>query len=262
MIASAEQCREPFRTRRRGPGRHADRDGRHRRRVACPASGHIARTADARGVVLPARRKDARVPGRQGLGHATHRSREPRAAAFRGSAPAGPWHLPGRALDSGRESPQPRTSPARHDGRVGRRRPAHPRDRPGPGSPSLGSRDRSRPDPAHPLRRDRPARSACTMPSCWPSASPTRCRVGRPAAAGEYADWTSPVYRRKRVPLDDLINLCEGVRAAIAGSMAPAERATRTRPSTRPSPSSRWHRRLAGDARKRNAFLQFIYKGG
>ena len=24
----------------------------------------------------------------------------------------------------------------------------------------------------------------------------------------------------------------------------------------------RWHRRLAGDARKRNAFLQFIYKGG
>jgi hypothetical protein len=23
----------------------------------------------------------------------------------------------------------------------------------------------------------------------------------------------------------------------------------------------RWHRRLAGDARKRNAFLQFIYKG-
>jgi hypothetical protein len=24
----------------------------------------------------------------------------------------------------------------------------------------------------------------------------------------------------------------------------------------------KWHRRLAGDARKRNAFLQFIYKGG
>ena len=23
-----------------------------------------------------------------------------------------------------------------------------------------------------------------------------------------------------------------------------------------------WHRRLAGDARKKNAFLQFIYKGG
>ena len=24
----------------------------------------------------------------------------------------------------------------------------------------------------------------------------------------------------------------------------------------------KWHRRLAGDARKRNALLQFIYKGG
>ena len=24
----------------------------------------------------------------------------------------------------------------------------------------------------------------------------------------------------------------------------------------------RWHRRLAGDARKKNAFLQFLYKGG
>jgi hypothetical protein len=24
----------------------------------------------------------------------------------------------------------------------------------------------------------------------------------------------------------------------------------------------RWHRRLAGDARKRNAFLQLLYKGG
>jgi hypothetical protein len=24
----------------------------------------------------------------------------------------------------------------------------------------------------------------------------------------------------------------------------------------------RWHRRIAGDARKRNAFLQFLYKGG
>jgi hypothetical protein len=24
----------------------------------------------------------------------------------------------------------------------------------------------------------------------------------------------------------------------------------------------RWHRRLAGDARKKNAFLQLLYKGG
>ncbi len=24
----------------------------------------------------------------------------------------------------------------------------------------------------------------------------------------------------------------------------------------------KWHRRIAGDARKKNAFLQFLYKGG
>ena len=32
--------------------------------------------------------------------------------------------------------------------------------------------------------------------------------------------------------------------------------------STRRSRSYQWHRRLAGDARKKNAFLQFLYKGG
>ena len=42
-----------------------------------------------------------------------------------------------------------------------------------------------------------------------------------PSVVREYADWTSPMYRRKRVPLDDLINLCEGLRAAIGGAVAP-----------------------------------------
>ena len=86
--------------------------------------------------------------------------------------------------------------------------------------------------------------------------------VGDPSAAGEYADWTAPVYRRKRVPLDDLINLCEGVRAAIAGSMAPSVATETDRSIDAAIAKYQWHRRLAGDARKRNAFLQFIYKGG
>jgi hypothetical protein len=83
-----------------------------------------------------------------------------------------------------------------------------------------------------------------------------------PSAAGEYADWTSPVYRRKRVPLDDLINLCEGVRAAIAGSMAPSVASETDASIDAAIAQFKWHRRIAGDARKRNAFLQFIYKGG
>jgi hypothetical protein len=85
--------------------------------------------------------------------------------------------------------------------------------------------------------------------------------AGDPAPAREYADWTSIVYRRKRVPLDDLINLCEGLRGALPSvidgeALADAEAALDGAIA-----EYRWHRRLAGDARKRNAFLQFIYKG-
>ena len=83
-----------------------------------------------------------------------------------------------------------------------------------------------------------------------------------PAAAREYADWTSPMYRRKRVPLDDLINLCEGLRAAIASAVAPGMAAASDVAIDAAIAQYQWHRRLAGDARKRNAFLQFIYKGG
>ena len=83
-----------------------------------------------------------------------------------------------------------------------------------------------------------------------------------PNVAGEYADWTSPVYRRKRVPLDDLINLCEGLRAAVSSAVPPGMTAAADAAIDEAITQYRWHRRLAGDARKRNAFLQFIYKGG
>jgi len=83
-----------------------------------------------------------------------------------------------------------------------------------------------------------------------------------PSAVREYADWTSPMYRRKRVPLDDLINLCEGLRAAIASAVPPRMAAAADAPIDQAIAQFKWHRRLAGDARKRNAFLQFIYKGG
>ena len=78
----------------------------------------------------------------------------------------------------------------------------------------------------------------------------------------EYAEQVGPVYRRKQVPLDDLIHLCEGLRAASAAS-SPASRSTSPRMALDEAIAVfRWHRRIAGDARKKNAFLQFIYKGG
>lgn len=86
--------------------------------------------------------------------------------------------------------------------------------------------------------------------------------AGDPGPAREYADWTSIVYRRKQVPMDDLISLCEGLRAAMAGILGPHERALADDALDQAIAQYRWHRRLAGDARKRNPFLQFIYKGG
>lgn len=82
-----------------------------------------------------------------------------------------------------------------------------------------------------------------------------------PSPAREYADWTSPVYRRKRVPLGDLTNLCEGLRAALPGVLGPDEMAMANSALDEAIAQYQWHRRIAGDARKRNAFLQLIYKG-
>jgi hypothetical protein len=81
-------------------------------------------------------------------------------------------------------------------------------------------------------------------------------------ATSEYADWTAPVYRRKAVPLDDLISLCEGLRAALPSVLAPHEVPLGDRALDAAIEQYRWHRRLAGDARKKNALLQFLYKGG
>lgn len=86
--------------------------------------------------------------------------------------------------------------------------------------------------------------------------------AGDATPAREYADWTSPVYRRKRVPLDDLINLCEGLRAALPAVVDGQALALAEGAIDEAVAQYRWHRRLAGDGRKRNAFLQFIYKGG
>jgi hypothetical protein len=83
-----------------------------------------------------------------------------------------------------------------------------------------------------------------------------------PLPAHEYADWTAPLYRRRRVPMDDLVALCEGLRVALPSVLAPAEQAAASTALDGAIEVYRWHRRLAGDARRKNAFLQFLYKGG
>ena len=83
-----------------------------------------------------------------------------------------------------------------------------------------------------------------------------------PARAREYGEWTAALYRRRRVPMDDLVGICEGLRTALTSLLAPGEVATAGAALDEAIKVYHWHRRLAGDARKRNALLQLIYKGG
>lgn len=82
-----------------------------------------------------------------------------------------------------------------------------------------------------------------------------------PDLAREYGEWTAPVYRRRSTPMDDLIGLCEGLRAAFPSVLAPAELVPAAEALDAAIGAYRWHRRIAGDARRKNTFLQFLYKG-
>ncbi len=48
-------------------------------------------------------------------------------------------------------------------------------------------------------------------------------RGGRPGLAARVRGLDRTVYRRRRVPMDDLIALCEGLRAAVPSVLAPGE---------------------------------------
>ncbi len=84
----------------------------------------------------------------------------------------------------------------------------------------------------------------------------------RPDLAREYAEWTAPVYRRRGVSMDDVVALCEGLREAFPSVLAPGELPAAGAALDAAIKAYRWHRRIAGDARHKNAFLQFLYKGG
>jgi len=77
-----------------------------------------------------------------------------------------------------------------------------------------------------------------------------------------WAEMTHPVYRRRKVPLDDLVTLGEGIRRAIDGVLSPIEQLPADRAIDEANVVYRKMRRLGGDARKRNRILAAIYKGG
>jgi hypothetical protein len=82
-----------------------------------------------------------------------------------------------------------------------------------------------------------------------------------PTPMSEFADQVVPLYRRRRVPMDDLVQLSEGLRAAIAPFLDGPEADAMHAAINAGIAVMRWNRRIAGDARKRNRLLEAIYKG-
>jgi hypothetical protein len=85
--------------------------------------------------------------------------------------------------------------------------------------------------------------------------------VNDPEPARSFAEAIPPMYRRRKVPLDDLINLVESLRDAIGALLPTGEMPIVDTTVDAMIERFRWHRRLAGDARKRNRILAAIYKG-
>lgn len=85
--------------------------------------------------------------------------------------------------------------------------------------------------------------------------------TGDPAPMRAFADQVVPLYRRRRVPMDDLIHLSEGLRTAMAPFLDDAAAGRMNAAIDAGIAQMRWNRQIAGDARKRNRLLAAIYKG-
>ena len=84
---------------------------------------------------------------------------------------------------------------------------------------------------------------------------------GDPGTMAAFADLVAVRYRKRKIPMDDVVTLCEGLRRAAASAAEPNAEPAIDASIDAAIVVFRWHRRLAGDARKRNPLLAYIYKG-
>ena len=77
----------------------------------------------------------------------------------------------------------------------------------------------------------------------------------------EFADMSAPVFRRRKVAMDDVVRLLEGIRAGARSVLNDAETVPADLAIDEAVAVFKWYRRLAGDARKRNPILAALYKG-
>ncbi|MEO8272837.1 MAG: hypothetical protein ABI620_02060 [Chloroflexota bacterium] len=84
---------------------------------------------------------------------------------------------------------------------------------------------------------------------------------GDPGAMATFADLVAVRYRKRKISMDDLVTLCEGLRRAAVAAVEPSAGPAIDSAIDAAIVVFKWHRRLAGDARKRHPLLSFIYKG-
>lgn len=84
---------------------------------------------------------------------------------------------------------------------------------------------------------------------------------GDPRAMATFADLVSVRYRKRKISMDDVITLCEGLRRAATAAVEPQAQPAIDAALDAAIVVFKWHRRLAGDARKRNPIIDAIYKG-
>lgn len=84
---------------------------------------------------------------------------------------------------------------------------------------------------------------------------------GDPSAMASFADLVAVRYRKRKIGMDDVVTLCEGLRRAAGSVVDPSAQPLIDASIDQAIAVFKWHRRLAGDARKRNPLLNFIYRG-
>src|ERR1043166_3899257 len=82
-----------------------------------------------------------------------------------------------------------------------------------------------------------------------------------PTVMSGWADTVAVRYRKRSVPMDDVIALCEALRRSIRGVVQPDALPSADNALDAAITVFRWYRRLAGDARKRHPLIAFLYKG-
>jgi hypothetical protein len=89
----------------------------------------------------------------------------------------------------------------------------------------------------------------------------TAVGTGETAPFVAWSESTVPMFRRRGVPMDDLIHLVGQLDRVVAAAVVPDAAHAASAALEAAAAAFKAHRRLAGDAHKRNPIAAFIYKG-